>query len=249
MSTDSTLYPHRTSRSRLLALAFIALMPSFLKRTLYRWCFGYRIGKRVRVGVSIIDARQCSIADDVSIGHLNVVTRVAQLTIHDHVRIGHLNIIRGGSEVSLGRYAEIIRMNEINSIPDPEVVNEIDPRFVLGNGSIITTGHKIDFTDRVEIGRRVILGGRNSSLWTHNRQRTMPITIGPMVYIGSEIRMAPGSAIPARSIVGIGSVITAALAEEGKLIAGVPAKTIKDLSAEDRFLIERKTRPDLPDDV
>jgi acetyltransferase-like isoleucine patch superfamily enzyme len=77
----------------------------------------------------------------------------------------------------------------------------------------------------------------------------MPITIGANAYIGSEIRMAPGSAIPARSIVGIGSVITAPLAEEGKLIAGVPAKTIKDLSSEDQFLIERKTRPDLPDDV
>lgn len=233
----------------MLVLAFFAVLPSFLKRPFYRWFFGYKIGKRVRIGVSIIDAGECSIADDVTIGHFNVVTRVQKLVIKDHVRIGHLNIIRGGAEVSLGRYCEIIRLNEINSIPEPEVVNEIDPVFLLGDGSIVTTGHKIDFTDRVEIGRRVILGGRNSSLWTHNRQRTMPITIGSLVYIGSEIRMAPGSAVPARSIVGIGSVITAALAEEGKLIAGVPAKIVKELSSEDQFLIERKTRPDLPDDV
>jgi len=240
---------HKTSRSRLLVLAALAILPSFLKRPLYRLFFGYKIGKRVRIGLSLIDAHQCTIEDDVQIGHLNVITRVEKLTIRDHVRIGHLNIIRGGAAVSLGRYCEIIRMNEINSIPDPDVVNQIDPVFLLGDGSIVTTGHKIDFTDRVEIGRRVILGGRNSSLWTHNRQRTLPITIGPMVYMGSEIRMAPGSAIPARSIVGIGSVITAQLTEEGKLIAGVPAKTVKELSSEDQFLIERKTRPDLPDDV
>jgi acetyltransferase-like isoleucine patch superfamily enzyme len=233
----------------LLVLGLFALFPSFLKRSFYRWFFGYKIGKRVRIGLSILDAGECSIEDDVSIGHFNVVTRVGKLTIRDHTRIGHLNIIRGGAEVSLGRYSEIMRLNEINSIPEPDAVNELDPRFVLGDGSIVTTGHKIDFTDRVEIGRRVILGGRNSSLWTHNRQRTLPITIGAKVYIGSEIRMAPGSAIPARSIVGIGSVITAPLAEEGKLIGGVPAKTIKDLSSEDQFLIERKTRPDLPDDV
>ena len=233
----------------MLVLAVLAILPSFLKRPLYRLFFGYKIGKRVRIGLSIVDAHQCTIEDDVQIGHLNVITRVEKLTIRDHVRIGHLNIIRGGAAVSLGRYCEIIRMNEINSIPDPEVVNEIDPVFLLGDGSIVTTGHKIDFTDRVEIGRRVILGGRNSSLWTHNRQRTLPITIGSMVYIGSEIRMAPGSAVPARSIVGIGSVITAQLTEEGKLIAGVPAKTVKDLSSEDQFLIERKTRADLPDDV
>ena len=73
---------------------------------------------------------------------------------------------------------------------------------------------------------------------------------GALIVIATQhIYMAPVSAIPARSIVGIGSVITAPLAEEGKLIAGVPAKTVKELSSEDQFLIERKTRPDLPDDV
>lgn len=239
----------RTSKFRLLVLFFFAFFPSFLERPLLRLFFGYRIGKRVRLGLSLIDAKHCEIDDDVSIGHLNVIIRVENLVIKDHTRIGHLNIIRGGARVSLGRYSEIIRMNEINSIPDPDVVNEIDPSFILGDGSIVTTGHKIDFTDRVDIGRRVILGGRNSSIWTHNRQRTLPITIGELVYIGSEIRMAPGSALPPRSIVGIGSVVTARLEAGNTLIAGVPAKVIKELSLEDQFLVERKTRPDLPDDI
>src|SRR5262249_33691313 len=100
----------RTSRSRLLVLAVLAFLPSFLKRPFYRWFFGYRIGKRVRIGVSIIDAGECEIDDDVSIGHLNVVTRVLKLVIKDHVRIGHLNVIRGGELVSLGRYTEIMRL-------------------------------------------------------------------------------------------------------------------------------------------
>jgi len=239
----------KTSRLRFLILALFAFLPSFLKCSCYRLFFGYRLGNRVKIGISIIDAGTCDISDDVRVGHFNVVTRVKKLSIGDHARIGHLNIIRGGDEVLLGRYSEIIRMNEINSIPEPEVVNPVDPTFVLGAGSIVTAGHKIDFTDRVEIGRRVVLGGRNSSLWTHNRQRTMPITIGELVYIGSEIRMAPGSSIPSRSIVGIGSVITAKLSGQGKLFAGVPAKALKDLSAEDEFLVQHKTRVDLPDDV
>ena len=230
-------------------LALVALLPSFLKRPCYRLFFGYKIGKRVRIGLSIIDARECSLDDDVWIGHLNLIIRVKKLEVGDHVRIGHLNIIRGGDEVHLGRYSEIIRMNEINSIAEPEVVNPIDPRFSLGDGSIITTGHKIDFTDRVTIGRRSILGGRNSSLWTHNRQRTRPVDIGSFAYIGSEIRMAPGGALPSRCIVGIGSVITNALTAEGYLIAGMPARPVKELSEEDQFLIERKTRIDLPDEI
>jgi acetyltransferase-like isoleucine patch superfamily enzyme len=240
---------HQTSKLRLFVLACVALLPSFLKRPCYRWFFGYRIGKRVRIGITIIDAGTCQIGDDSQIGHLNVVLGVKNLILGDHVRIGHLNIIRGGDEVELGRYSELLRLNEINSMPEPEVVNAIDPRFSLGPGSIITTGHKIDFTDRVKIGRRTILGGRNSSLWTHNRQRTLPITIGDFAYVGSEIRIAPGGSIPSRCIIGIGSVITGELSAEGHLIAGVPAKPLKELEDNDKFLIERKTRTDLPDDI
>jgi len=239
----------RTSKFKLAMLACVALLPSFLKRPCYRLFFGYHIGKRVRVGLTIIDAQECRIDDDAQIGHLNILIGVKKLNIEDHVRIGHLNIIRGGDEVSLGSFSEIIRLNEINSIRDPEVVNPMEPRFLLGKGSIITTGHKIDFTDRVEIGRRTIIGGRNSSLWTHNRQRTRPIVIGSFTYVGSEIRIAPGGSFPSRCIVGIGSVITGQLSGEEQLIAGVPAKAIKELSDEDKFLIERKTRRDLPDHI
>ena len=239
----------RSSKPRLAALAAVAALPGFLKRPLYRWLFGYRIGRRVRLGFSLIDAAECEIADDVRVGHLNAIVGVGRLSIGDHARIGHLNVIRGGDEVSIGRYAEILRMNEINSIPDPLVVNPTDPRFSLGDGAIVTAGHKIDFTDRVQIGRRSILGGRNSSLWTHNRQRTRPVEIGELTYVGSEIRVAPGGVIPSRCIVGIGSVVTGRIEGEYQLIAGVPARARKPLSEEDRFLVENKTRPDLPDDL
>ena len=240
---------HRPGKFRLLVLASIALLPSFLKRPCYRWFFGYRIAKGVRIGFTILDAEKCAIDADTTIGHFNLVIAVKNLQIGERTRIGHLNIIRGGDEVHLGRFSEIIRMNEINSIPDPVAVNEIDPRFILGDGSIITTGHKIDFTDRVTIGRRTIIGGRNSSIWTHNRQETRAINIGDLAYVGSEIRMAPGSSIPSRCIVGMGSVITDAITVPDQLIAGVPAKGIRELNSNDQLLIERKTRPDLPDDI
>lgn len=239
----------RSSKPRLALLVLIAAMPGFLKRPLYRWLFGYKIGRKVRLGFSVIDAGECEIGDKARIGHLNLIVGVEKLVIGDRAHIGHLNIIRGGDEVVIGRYAEILRLNEINSIPDPDLRNTADPRFYLGDGAVITAGHKIDFTDRVEIGRRTILGGRNSSLWTHNRQRTRPIIIGELTYIGSEIRVAPGGVIPSRCIVGIGSVITGRLEGEYLLIAGVPAKRIKELSEEDRFLVEHKTRFDLPDNI
>lgn len=227
----------------------MAFLPSALKCFIYRHVFGYRIGRRVRLGISVIDVDECEIGDDVSIGHLNLFIGTKRLSIGEHARIGHLNIIRGGEEVRIGRWSEIIRLNEINSIPDAIVFNETDPRFLLGDGSVVVAQHKIDFTDRVEIGRRVILGGRNSSLWTHNRQMTKPIRIGDYAYIGSEIRIAPGGEVPAKCIVGIGSVITGPLEGEEMLIAGVPARAIKEIDEGSRLLTEYKTRADLPDDV
>jgi len=234
---------------RLFVKGMIALLPSPLKRTLYRHLFGYKVGRRVKIGFSVIDAAECEIGDDVTIGHLNLFIRTERLSIGEHARIGHLNIIRGGNEVRLGRYSEIIRFNEINSIPEPEVINEIDPTFILGDGSVVVASHKIDFTDRVELGKRVILGGRNSSLWTHNRQATKPIKIGDNSYIGSEIRIAPGGEVPPRCVVGIGSVITKKLEGENNLISGVPAAVTKSLGEEGRFLTEYKTRKDLPENI
>lgn len=238
-----------SGRARLAALCVVALLPSRLKPTVYRRLFGYRIGARVRIGLTLLDAKECEMGDDVVIGHGNVVTRVGRFVVGDHVRIGHLNIIRGGDQVTLERYVEILRLNEINSIPDADVVNEVDPTLTVGAGTVIASGHKIDFTDRVTIGRRSILAGRHSSLWTHNRQQTAPIDIGELAYIGSECRMAPGARVPSRCIVGLGSVVVDDLGLSGQLVAGVPARAVRPLTDDDVALIERKTREDLPDDL
>jgi acetyltransferase-like isoleucine patch superfamily enzyme len=237
------------NKLRLLFLLGIAFLPSFAKRLLYRLFFGYKIGKRVKIGFSVIDAKECVIDDDVKIGHLNLFVQTKKLMIGDNARIGHLNIIRGGEEVILGRYCEILRLNEINAIPNPIASNPVDQRFILGNGSVIAASHKIDFSDKVEFGKCVILGGRNSSLWTHNRQSTEQIKIGDYAYLGSEIRIAPGGEIPAKCVVGIGSVITKKFEVENTLIAGVPAKVVKDLGEDGKLLITYKTRPDLPNDI
>lgn len=230
-------------------LCTVAILPSILAKAMLRVFFGYKIGKRVRIGFSIIDVVECEVGDDVRIGHLNIFTGVGKLSIGEHSRIGVLNIFRGGDEVRIGRYCDILRFNEINSIPEPDVVNKTDPRFLMGDGSMIAASHKIDFTDRVEFGNRVIFGGRNSSIWTHNRQMTKPVSIGERTYLGSEIRVAPGVEVPPRCIVGMGAVISGQFESEYKLIGGVPAKEIKDLDDDGRFLTERKTRPDLPDDI
>jgi acetyltransferase-like isoleucine patch superfamily enzyme len=237
-----------TNKARLIGLSLVALLPMPLKRLAYR-LQGFEVARSARVGCSVLDAKSCRLADGVVIGHGNLVLGVERLDVGDHVHVGHLNIVRGGDEVRLERWSEVLRLNVINSIPDPIMTTEATPRFRLGPGAVITAGHKIDFTDRVDIGRRAIIGGRGSSLWTHNRQQTGPLTVGDHAYLGSECRMAPGASVPPRSVVGMGAVVVGRLEQAEWLYGGVPAKALKPLGEHDLVLVERPTREGLPDDV
>lgn len=234
---------------RLVALAVVGLLPGFLKRPLYRGLFGYQIGRGVHIGPVLLDARDVDLGDGTSIGPFNLILRVGSLVTGRQARIGPLNIIRGGDRVVLGAYSTVMRLNVLNAIPDHDCTTKPVSVLEVGDGAILVSGHRVDFTDRVTLGRNVILGGRNSSLWTHNRQQTAPITIGDFCYLGSEIRIAPGSRLAEGCILGLGAVLTGEVAEPDTLVAGVPARVVRPLTAEDRTLARRKTRSDIPDDL
>jgi acetyltransferase-like isoleucine patch superfamily enzyme len=239
---------HRLGLLRLVGLSLIALMPSALKRVLYRLAFGYRLGKDVRIGLSLLDADSLSLADGTRIGHFNAVLRVDHFASGRHVRVGSFNIVRGGARVSLGDYSEVMRLNVLNAIPDHDCTTEPESVLEVGPGTVITSGHRVDFTDKVTLGKNVIIGGRNSSLWTHNRQETAPIEIGDFCYLGSEVRLAPGAKLPNECLLAIGSVLTGEIKDARSLVAGVPAKVVRPLNEKDLARIRRKTRRDMPDD-
>jgi hypothetical protein len=157
-------------RVRLAVLLLLGVFPGFAKKPLYRLLFGYRFGPRVRIGLALLDAGTLEFAEGTQIGHFNVITRVGRFETGRHARIGTLNVIRGGERVSLGDYAEVMRLNVLNAIPDHDCTTEPESVLEVATKAVITSGHRIDFTDRVRLGKNVIVGGRNSSLWTHNRQ-------------------------------------------------------------------------------
>lgn len=157
----------------------IALLPSMLKIPLYRVLFGYKIGRGVRIGLSpIIGVRHLTIGDGTRIGWFNVFFRVDQIVLGRQVKIGFLNCFRGGRLIRIGDYSSILRMNTLNAIIDGDFISSIDPTLELGAGSVVTTGHWLDYSAGIRIGDHVIVGGRNSSLWTHNRQIGRPNRAG-----------------------------------------------------------------------
>jgi acetyltransferase-like isoleucine patch superfamily enzyme len=238
----------RSGRLRLLALMGVAALPGFLKRPLYRWCFGYRISRTAQIGIALLDCRSLEIGDFARIASATAFLGCGDVRIGRHVAIGPLNLFRGGRLITLADYAQVLRQNIVNAIPDHDCTNDPDSVFEMGFGAVMTAEHRVDFTARVSLGRRVTFGGRNSSIWTHNRRVGLPVDIGDYSYVGSEIRMAPGSAVPPFCIVGMGAVITRHLTEPYSLIVGVPAKIRRPLDASDEELLYGKTRRDLPDE-
>lgn len=226
----------------------VGLLPNAIKKPLYRALFGYRLGPGTSIGLALLDAQRVDLAAEAHIGHFNVILRVGEFEAGSHTRIGSLNIIRGGKRVRLGDYSAVMRLNVLNAIPDHDCTTEPQSVLDVGAGTVITSGHRIDFTDRVTLGKNVIIGGRNSSFWTHNRQETAPIEVGNFCYLGSEVRLAPGAKLPDDCILGLGSVLTGAVDESRSLVAGVPAKIVRPLNASDLARIRRKTRRDMPDD-
>jgi acetyltransferase-like isoleucine patch superfamily enzyme len=228
----------------------LALLPSWLKVPIYRMLFGYRVGKGVRIGFSpLIGVGRCRIGDYARIGSFNLFYEIGDLEIGDHAQIGFLNLFRGGRKIRIGPYASILRQNVFNSIIERDFVEEVEPVLDLGAGSTIAAGHWLDFSAGIDIGDHTIVGGRNSSFWTHNRQRGRPISVGCHCYLGSEIRVAPGAEVPSFCIVALGSVLSGHFRPPRSLIGGNPASVARELQERDLILIVHKTRDDIPDDL
>ncbi len=234
---------------RQIVLGLVALLPNLIKQPLYRVFFGYRFGRGVRIGIVLLDADHVDLAEGTWIGHLNAVVRVGQFETGRMARIGSLNVIRGGERVHLGPYSSIMRLNVLNAIPDHDCTTSPQSVLEIGAGTVVTSGHRIDFTDRVTLGKNVIVAGRSSSLWTHNRRETAPITIGDYCYLGSEVRLAPGATLPDECILGLGAVLAGQIKVARSLVVGVPARVRRPLGDEDLARIRHRTRDDIPDDL
>lgn len=235
---------------RLLGAVLLALLPSWLKVPIYRRCFGYDIGRKVRIGFSLfVGVRRCRIGDRVRIGHGNLFAQIDEIEIGEQTRIGFLNLFRGGDRITLGRYCEILRQNVCNAIVEPDSTEPLHSVLELGTGCMVAAGHWLDFSAGIRIGDGSIIGGRNSSFWTHNRQRGRAIDIGHHCYLGSEIRVAPGTEVAPLCVVSLGAVVIGQLMDSGVLIGGNPAAIVRKLKESEYALVARKTRRDIPDEI
>jgi acetyltransferase-like isoleucine patch superfamily enzyme len=197
--------------SKLLLIVAVPL-PQPLKALIYRRVFGWQIGRNVRIGLSYLEGRQVSLGDGVTIRHFNVFKGLKRLTVGPGTFIANFNEF-------FGNYY------------GPEWPGELS----IGANVNCMSHHFVDVGGQVIIGDHVVLGGRDTHIWSHQMgmqqgvQRLMPlkVCIGEDVYVGARATLL-GCNIPNGAVVGAGSVVTRDFEPQDcrVLIAGNPA-TIK----------------------
>lgn len=191
-----------------LSCLIVSLIPfQRIKQLIYSKCFGFKIGKKVKIGFSYIEAREAVIDNDVVIEHLNVFKGINSLYIGKGTVIHRNNLFSGETKL-------------------PGTVCKL----YIGEHSTIGVGHYMDLTDEIHIKNNVVFAGRKTEVWTHGfdilRQRIQaPVYVGNNCYIGSGTKINLGVEISDNVIVGMGSVVSKSLLEEG-FYAGGPAKKI-----------------------
>jgi acetyltransferase-like isoleucine patch superfamily enzyme len=208
------------SMIRLLLNGLVVLLPWFFRRKVLERCYGYRFGEKARIGFSWIFPRNLVMGDNACIDHLNVVVHLDRVEMRDHSTVGRGNWITGHEHGS-GRFAH--REGR-------------DSALVIGRHSAITKSHIIDCTDSVTIGDFTTIAGYHSQIITHGidvngcRQDCKPIEIGNHCLVGTRVICLGGSRLPDRSVLAAGSVLTKEFCEVETLYAGVPARSVKNVS-------------------
>lgn len=195
------------------------VLPSRLKRHLGRWLYGWDIHPTAYLGRSVIQVRHLSMGPGASIGPRNVIRGLEVLRLEEGASIATRNHIIGWP---------------LTATVFPHSPNR-DPSLIVGKHAMITVGHEIDCSDRVEIGDYAALAGFNCQVLTHSlnlvkdRQETGSVRIGDRSAVMSACILLSGTRVPARSIVSAGSVVTTPLKKELTFYRGNPAEAVREL--------------------
>jgi acetyltransferase-like isoleucine patch superfamily enzyme len=109
-------------------------------------------------------------------------------------------------------------------------------------GCYITGKGGLRIGDYTQIAPNVVIVTANHDQYDLRKSITSPVEIGKYCWIGAGVKIMPGVVLGDWTIVGAGAVVTKSFAEGHCVIAGVPAKKIKDLDINKCIPYENKIR-------
>lgn len=205
----------------------IGILPSFLKKMIYR-IKGYKIGKKVSIGFgSVIIGRKVELQDHVKIGFLTII-RGHEIKIECFASIGSLTMIDTG-RLRLGEDSRINEQVIIGGMQTPNSCLDLGKRTIIMEYSFINTTMPIKIGDDTGIGGHCLLFTHGSWLSCLDGFPVTfaPITIGNNVWLPWRIFIMPGTAIGDNVVIGANSLVSGTQ-PSNVLIAGNPAKIIRE---------------------
>ena len=219
---------------RLALVVVAALVPLNSARVaLLNRIDGFEVQRGALVGwLTLMDVHSAAISSTSSVGHLCVFRRVGRLSLCRDAKIGHRNGFYSVRAAAVGESATIGYGNRFQGADwlGDWIPGMKDGQLSIGARVLITAGHFFDTAGGIAIGSDTTIAGRQSEVWTHgvSMHRTLGVAIGTGCYVGSGVRIAAGVRVPDHCLVGLGSVVVESVAEPHSVVAGNPARTIRE---------------------
>ena len=211
---------------RLIILLLVAPLPWFIRRIVFTWGFGFKLGKGTYIGPSLLDTQSLEMAEGSRIGWFNIVRNMESVVLGNKARLGTFNWIAGfrsRQSVHFGKF------------PGRRSALEIQ------DAAAITARHLIDCTDRIVIGRFSTVAGHRSQFLTHgidfreNMQACAPIIIGEYCFIGTGSILLKGVQVPDCTVIAAGSVVSQKIDQGGYIYAGNPAAQLRPIDRDSGY--------------
>lgn len=216
----------KKNRIPVLHIITIGILPSFLKKIIYR-LKGYNIGSDVSLSIGcVIIGKDVEIGKKSSIGFFTIV-RANKIKIGRFVKIGAMSAI-DTEYFSIDDDARINEQVYIGGMKTPESA------LIMGKRTVIMQASYINPTKPIIIGDDSGIGG-HCLLFTHGSWNSVlegypvkfaPITIGKKVWLPWRVFVMPGVTIGDGVVVGADSLLNKDI-PANSLVAGSPAKIIK----------------------
>lgn len=218
----------------LIIQVLLLVFPWSVRLIFFRLVLGAKIAKGAKIGRSlIVNIGKIELAENATIGHLNIIRNMDRLVLGKNASIGTFNWIAGNPTNR--------NIRSFNSFPAR--ISQL----LIGDESAIVARHILDCTDSVRIGNFSTIAGHRSQILTHgidvrnNLQSCSPITIGDYCYVGTSVVILKGASLPSYSILSAGSTLTSKrITDEYAIYSGNPAQKTKDLDQSSMYFT-RKT--------
>lgn len=152
------------------------------------------------------------------------------LDVGERAIMGALSVYRG-VRVVMAEAAEMGQLNWVTAAP--ELVRESDQpnpgSLIIDAHGSITSRHYLDVSGGLHVARFAICAGVRSTFMSHGIDVelgglvTTAMEVGEYSMVGGNCKLLPGARVPARCVVGMGSVVAKGLEQTDSLYVGSPA--------------------------